>query len=65
MERGPLVYLGDREGGYPFPDVRRREKKGCTIELGGVESCLPKVTITRPGNVVDAEGVASKVYRAG
>lgn len=45
--------------------MRRREKKGCTIELGGVESCLPKVTITRPGNVVDAEGVTSKVYRAG
>lgn len=65
MERGQEVYLEDREGEYLFRGGRQPEKKGYTIELGGVGSCLPEATITRPENVADVEGVASEVYKAG
>lgn len=65
MERGQEVYLEDKEEEYLFRDGRQPEKKGYTTELGGVGSCLPEATITRPENVADAEGVASEVYRAG
>lgn len=65
MERGQEVSLEDREGEYLFRDGRQPEKKGYTTELGGVGSCLPDATITRPENVADAEGVASGVCRAG